>query len=519
MTENRRIVLNVVATYGRSLYGLALGLLCGRWAYLALGEVDYGLNGLVGGLAVFITFFNGVLSGANARFYAFSVGAAKVAEDKEAALEECRRWFNTALSVHSAIPILLVMAGYPVGVCAIERWLTIPAERISDCVWVFRFVCISCFVGMVNVPFTAMYTAKQYIAELTLYSFLTSTLNVVMLGYMVTHPSQWLVGYAAWACFLVVAPQVAICIRAMVVFPECRVKWRYMWDWTRLRKLGAFSMWQLLGVVCGVLRTSGMSIVVNKLFGATMNAAQAVGNTVQGQCNSLAGAMQGAFTPVITQACGAREYGKMKAFALRTCKFNVFLYAVFAIPLALELPEVMRLWLKTPPDFAAGLCLCAMLYNLVGSCTVGHMIVVIATGRIVPYYVGMSLISVFTLPLAVAAGLVWRNVYAAMGVVIVMEVLNSAGRVYFARRLADMSARAWLNDVMVPFACVVAATVAFGLAPRLFMEDSLARVCLTTLCCELVFVPLAWHCALSRDERAFFADKIAFALRKVRNRA
>ena len=29
MTENRRVFLNVIATYGRSLYGLALGLLCG----------------------------------------------------------------------------------------------------------------------------------------------------------------------------------------------------------------------------------------------------------------------------------------------------------------------------------------------------------------------------------------------------------------------------------------------------------------------------------------------------------
>lgn len=519
MTERRRVVLNVVATYGRSLYGLVLGLLCGRWAYLALGEVDYGLNGLVGGLAVFISFFNGVLSGANARFYAFSVGAAKVAEDKGAALEECRHWFNTALSVHSAVPILLTLIGYPIGVHAVEHWLTIPADRVQDCICVFRFVCVSCFVGMVNVPFTAMYTAKQYIAELTLYGFATSTLNVIMLGYMVTHPSQWLSRYAAWTCLLGVVPQIVICVRAMFVFPECRVKWRYMWEWARLKRLGMFSMWQLLGVVCSVLRTSGMSIVVNKFFGATMNAAQAVGNTVQGQCNSLAGAMQGAFTPVITQACGARDYEKMKSVALRTCKFNVFLYAVFAVPLALELPEVMRLWLKTPPDYAAGLCLCAMLYNLVGSSTVGHMIVVNATGRIVAYHVVLSLVSVFTLPLAIVAGLIWRNVYAVMGVVIVMEVLNSAGRVYFARRLTGMSARLWLNKVMIPFVFVAAATVASGLVPRLFMEASWVRVCLTTLCCELVFVPLAWRCALARDERAFFEDKISLALRKVRNKA
>ena len=54
MTQNRRIVLNIVATYGRSLYALVIGLFCGRWALMALGEVDYGLMGVVGGLTAFI---------------------------------------------------------------------------------------------------------------------------------------------------------------------------------------------------------------------------------------------------------------------------------------------------------------------------------------------------------------------------------------------------------------------------------------------------------------------------------
>ena len=54
MTPNRRIFLNIIATYGRSLYALVIGLFCGRWTLMALGEVDYGLMGVVGGLTVFV---------------------------------------------------------------------------------------------------------------------------------------------------------------------------------------------------------------------------------------------------------------------------------------------------------------------------------------------------------------------------------------------------------------------------------------------------------------------------------
>lgn len=513
MTENRRIFLNIVTTYGRSLYGLILGLLCGRWALMALGEADYGLNGLVGGLAAFIAFFNNVLAAANARFYAISIGAAKVADDQESALEECRRWFNTALSVHAVVPIVLMAFGYPIGAYAIENWLTIPPERITACLWVFRFVCVSCFIGMLNVPFTAMYNAKQYIAELTIYSFITSTLKVVVLGYMVSHPGVWLAKYAAWICILSVVPQLIICWRACKIFPECKIKLTYLWDFARIKKLAWYAGWQMLGVFCGMLRAQGMTIVVNKFFGAAMNAAQAIGNTVQGQCHTLAGAMQTAFVPVITQACGAGDYDKMNRFALRTCKFNVILSLVFMLPLALELPYVMRLWLKTPPTFAVGLCYCAMMFYLVDCCTVGYSVAVNAVGKIAKYQAVVNAVSVLTLPLAVIAGFIHRNVYLVMAAQIVIAAGVSIVRLIFARKLCGSSIRMWICELVLPMICVSLITALMGFLPALGLEPSFGRLTITVCVAEGVMLPMVWAFVFSRDEREFVQERVMAKMR------
>ena len=475
---------------------------------MALGQIDYGLYGLIGGLTAFIAFFNSILASANSRFYAYSVGSASVADDKVGALEECRHWFNTALSVHLVIPLILIMLGYPLGRYAIEHWLTIPIERVGACIWVLRFVCVSCFVAMINVPFTAMYTAKQYIAELTIYSFVTSTLNVIVLYYMVTHPAEWLVRFAAWACMLTVVPQIIICVRALLIFPECKIIVAYMWNRDRLRRIAAFSLWQAMGNFCGLLRTQGMSIVVNKFFGATMNAAQTIGNTVQGHCFTLAAAMQGAFVPVITQACGAKDFRKMNEYVIRVCKFNMILSLLFIIPISLELPMVLKLWLKNPPEFAIGLCYCAMAHHLVSACTVGHMVAVNASGKIAAYYVVLSLISIFTLPIAVVIGLLWRNVYAIMGVVVVMECLNSIGRILFARREVGASVRKWLKDVLRPTILVVITCVAIGSIPKMWMQPSLSRVLSTSMLCVMSFVPIIWFGVLSLTEKAFVRGKI-----------
>ena len=38
IAHNRRIFFNIIATYGRSLYALVIGLFCGWWTLMALGE-------------------------------------------------------------------------------------------------------------------------------------------------------------------------------------------------------------------------------------------------------------------------------------------------------------------------------------------------------------------------------------------------------------------------------------------------------------------------------------------------
>ena len=54
MSPNRRIFLNIAATYGRSLYALVCGLFISRWVLAALGKTDFGLYGVVGGMTVIV---------------------------------------------------------------------------------------------------------------------------------------------------------------------------------------------------------------------------------------------------------------------------------------------------------------------------------------------------------------------------------------------------------------------------------------------------------------------------------
>lgn len=481
---------------------------------MSLGQVDYGLFGLIGGLMVFISFFNSVLAAAVSRFYAYSVGAARNDTTGEG-IEECRRWFNTALTIHTIIPCVLILIGYPAGIWAIENWLTIPDERVLDCIWVFRFTCMSCFVGMINVPFTAMYTAKQYIAELTIYSFATTTLNFCFVYYMVNHPRVWLAGWALWTCVVSIVPQLIICTRAFFVFPECRLNFHYMGRIAYLKKIGGYAGWQFLGCFCGLLRTQGITILINKYFGPKVNASMTIANTVNSHSSTLSSSLLGAFAPAITSACGAKDYKRMSKLAYSAGKFGALLTLVFVVPLCLELPEVLRIWLRDPPAFTTGLCYCMIAYHLVDVCTNGHMVVVNATGRIAEYHIVLSLISIFTLPVAAFCLYLGGSPYWVGYVLIVAIGLNSIGRVLFARWLCGLSVRYWIFRVIIPIFILLCVCSAVGLSTRTFMNPGVSRVITTTLFVEPVFLFLSWKLVFDSDERIFLIEKFGSRLGKL----
>ena len=46
--------MNIIATYGRSLYAIVCGLFISRWALAAVGKSEVGLNGVVGEMTVIV---------------------------------------------------------------------------------------------------------------------------------------------------------------------------------------------------------------------------------------------------------------------------------------------------------------------------------------------------------------------------------------------------------------------------------------------------------------------------------
>ena len=516
MTPRKKIFFNIVATYGRSLYALFLGVFTARWALNALGQVDYGLAGVVGGLVGFVAFLNGLLSFSVSRFYAVNVGAEIKSCDKSAAIEECRKWFNTALLIHTVVPILLLVIGYPLGEWAVRCFLTIPRERIYDCVWVWRFTCCSCFIGMVSVPFNAMYGAKQDIAELTIYSFITSTLNAFFLYYMITHPRVWLLRYSLWCCLISIIPSIIQMVRSFIKYPECRFNHKYLYDKYRLKEITVFGLARFWTMFSNIISGQGNAILVNKYLGPESNASMSLGRTVVAHASTLSGALTGAFSPAIMNAAGEGDPEKVRRLSYQLCRIGTLLMLIFAIPLGLEIEEVLILWLKTPPPFVAELVIAVLIDSILERMTEGLYMPIIAFGKGMTRYswwagwCGMSRFAIAWLLLYLGMGMygICASLIAARVIVVLM-------RLYMGCKLSGMSPSYWIKKVLFPIGVAAVVTATTGMLTRP-MSPSFLRVLLTTLVCEITLLPISWFLILSDFERAMVLKRVSLLLEKIK---
>lgn len=506
MTQNTRIVVNAVASYGRSLLALGCGLFSSRWILEALGQSDLGIFGVVGGLIGFITFFNGLMAGSTGRFYGYYVGVAQ-AEGTGDGLEIARKWFNTSLSIHIPLSILLLAIGYPIGVWAVRNWLVIPPDRIEGAVWIFRFTCLTAFLSMASIPFSAMFYAKQYIVELTIYSIATTVLNFVFSYYMVSHPGDWLVRYGAWSCVLTIIPSLLINIRAVIVFKECRLRKKYLFLWGYLKELFSYSGFSLILFVSALLRGHGISLVLNKAFGTSVNAAQGISERLNSYTVSLSESLWGALSPAITNALGEGNIGRVWRLALSAEKVCLVFSYIFCIPLCLELNEILKLWLKNPPKYIYGLVLCGIVSYIICVIRRGHDAVINASGKIAGKSIAEGIVTLFVVPIAIILIRGGFGPYSVGYAVVIVSVMTVCIILYYARRLFRCSIFQWFSCVLIPGGVLFFITTLAGFSTRFFLKPSLVRIIVTTLICEGVLFCASWWVILSIDERNFLKER------------
>lgn len=513
MKERNRILVNTLATYLRSLVAMLLGLFSTRWILTGLGQSDFGLYGVVGSVIVFITFLNTTLAGSMSRFFAYSIGRAKVVSEAEG-VEDLKRWFNIALCIHVILPMILVVIGLPIGRYAIGHWLVIPPERLDACITLFDVALFAAFISMVSVPFVAMFQAHQYILELSLLGVVHTAVLFSLAYTLLFAEGDRLVYYAKCLMFINVAFALIQCVWATFRFKVCRVKFKYWFDAARFKEFLSFGGAKIFGAVCVLLRTQGGALLLNQFFAPSINAAYSVSMQVSAHTASLSQSLIGAMQPAIATREGSMDRSGMLRMAESVCRIASCLVILFCVPLTIELAWVLNAWLNTPPPFAVPFCACMLVMLVLDKMSVGYMLAANAYGKkIICYEIVNGCLLVLALPMAYVCFRCGVSPYALVVCLCITMGAYSCARVGFCKWQMGVSIKGWLCNVVLPVLAVVGLATLASCAVKSMMPSSCVRVVFVSIVSAVVIAIGGYFLLMNEYERKFLTKALMRVLK------
>ena len=121
MTDSRRIIVNTLAQYTRTIVNVCLSLYSTRLILSALGQSDYGIYSLVAGVVAMLSFVTNAMVTTTQRYLSYNQGKNDA--------NKLRLIFANSMLLHVFIGLtlmcLLLSMGYPI----VYGWLNIVHER------------------------------------------------------------------------------------------------------------------------------------------------------------------------------------------------------------------------------------------------------------------------------------------------------------------------------------------------------------------------------------------------------
>jgi len=243
-----------------------------------------------------------------------------------------------------------------------------------------------------------------------------------------------------------------------------------LFDWRLAREMLACGGWNLVGALTNVTRLHGMAMLLNAFLGPVINAAYGIANQLGTAVGQFTQSLLQAVSPRIIRHEGAGSREQMVGLALLACKYAFFLASLWIIPLVVELPAVLSLWLKHPPEHTLAFGRIVLLAFLLDQLSASLGSVALATGRQARY---QSVIGVIQLAALLLAFLLLRRGFSPA--LVLGSTLLATAITVFVRGLAlpwpaGAGYARWFRSVVgrgvagVLPACAVAALLA-GLLP------------------------------------------------------
>lgn len=505
--NSRRIAKNTVCLYFRMLIGMFVSLYTSRVVLNALGVEDYGIYNVVGGFVAMFSLVSSALTSSIGRFLTYALGTG----DKQ----NLKDVFATSLLIQLVLSALIILLCETVGLWFLHTKMTIPAERMGAASIVFQASVLSFVLNLLYCPYYGAIIAHEKMNIFAIFGIISIIAKFGIALFIAYAPFGFdrLVVYAFLILGITLLMELVYIVYCYRHFEESRVMpYFHKATW---KEMSGFAGWNAIGCTAGLLKDQGVNVLLNMFFGPVVNAARGIAISVIGAVGGMTNNFMTALNPQITKSYAAGDKSYCFMLVERGSRFGFYISLFFVIPIFVEAPFILKLWLGEYPDFSVVFTRLTLVLSLIDVLSITLINLQLSVGKIRNYQIAVGLVLLLNFPLSYLSLKLGAPPTSVYVVAIVISAICLVVRLYFLKSMTGLDVRRYFTSVC---SNVVLVTIISSLLPAIFyitIENELLRFFSVGLASVFSVSSSVLYIGCSESERSFIFERLGMVKKRL----
>ena len=507
VVNQKRIAKNTALLYVRMLLIMAISLYTSRVIIDALGKVDYGLYNVIGTIVVNFSFFYGMLSSACSRYFAIELGRNND--------EGLKHVFSLNLTLFIILGCIILLLSETIGLWFLNHKMVIPPDRMGAAQWVYQCSIIAFIINMLSTPYRSIIIAREKMKVFAYCSIVEAVLKLAIVFLLLLSPADKLITYSVLMLLITIGTCGFYFLYCRHCYAECR--YSFIWDKPMIKEILSYTGWNVIGIMSGIGKSAGVNVLLNMFGGAIINTARGIAYQVYVNINQFVTNFTTAFNPQITKTYSANARDDMQNLVFQSSKFSYFLLFLLALPVILEMPYLLDLWLGEENVVAHSVSFARLMLiaALIDSISYPLVTSIQATGNVKWYQIMVGGTMLMVLPVSyVLLKFGDFEPEIVFYIIIAASVVAQVFRVYFMRKQLDMHIGLYCLRVLLPIGVVTIIPLAIVANISANLDASFGNLVIVTLISMFITITVIAIWGLTPSERKSIMQTITNKIKR-----
>ena len=488
-SSNKRLAKNTIIMYARMLLLLVVSLYTSRVVLQVLGISDFGLYSLVNSIVISFSFVNTSLIGTARRYLAFSLGRGNE--------EEYNRVFCSCTTLFIIAGFMITLLLIPIGLWLIGNRLNIPEDRTYAARILLLSVGVTFFLSFVKAAYHAVIISHERMGFYAFTGIAEAVMKLIIVYLLVVIPIDKLMVYGFLQALLALV-FLAVCI--VYAMRYLNTRYSFVYDKKLFRELSAFSGWSLYDGVASIGKVEFINLIINSFFGVVVNAAVGVAKQVNAAVNSFTSNFITAYSPQITKSYAGGDYDRLNYLIINTSKFSGAIFFMIAIPLCVNIQDVLQLWLGVVPRHADCFVCFLLLSSGLEALSGPFWITGYAIGNIRNLQCVTGTLRLIPVPFVYLYFIHGGPVDDVFITVVISDLLIYIYRISYLKSKMNFDVSGYMNHIY-RLLLIIGSVIVVTLLCKRCVDNPLARLMSSVLVSVICFSVMTYYLLMNRHQR------------------